>query len=64
MEALIIAEFIFSVLSFIISVIVLLYLRHAVKKEHDHVRKLMRAILNLKTHLQNQMENLFKKRAA
>ncbi len=46
--------FVFSVASLGISIATLLYLRHAVKKEHQHINKVIATIWKLKDHLQKQ----------
>lgn len=55
MKTLIVLFFVFSVLSVVVSVYVLIYLRKAVKKEHEHIQKLFRTVWKLKDHLQAQI---------
>lgn len=55
MLAIIIVLALFSVLSFAGSIYVLVYLRKAVVKEHEHVQKLFRVTWKLKDHLQAQI---------
>lgn len=55
MVTFIVLSIIFSILSLIISAWTLIYLRKAVKKEHEHIQKLFETTWKLKDHLQKQM---------